>query len=93
MFKIINPPDPFPPVSKSKQMDIIEVTKDSIIFLTNIRNGGMITQTDGSTEYTPFLINQSYRDILEDSIIDLSADLVKMNKHLIKGFSKTNKIK
>lgn len=81
------------PEPKSKQLEIIEITKDNIIFLNNIKNTGIMVSGDSGQEYTPFMINQNYRDILDTQIMDLSTNLVEMNKHIIRNFSSSKKFK
>ena len=78
---------------RPNQMEIMRITKDNIMFLSNIKNQGVFLNSSDNQEYRAFMYNKQYRDILDDNIMDLSCSLVSMNKHMIKNFSRSKSYK
>lgn len=72
---------------KLNQTDIMALTKANILFLSNLKSQGMLVQSESGFEFLPNIKNQQYRDILDDSIIELTSSLMSMNRHIIKKFS------
>jgi hypothetical protein len=73
------------------QSDIMSMTKDTIMFLTQIKNAGVVLEGKESEGmcYQRFMTKIIDRDLLDSRILELTEELVDMNLHIIKNFSRS----
>ena len=75
------------------QSDIMAITKENIMFLSQVKNMAVFLQNkegDGNS-YSRFLSDSNHRKLLDDRIVELSEELVNMNLHIIKNFKRSKK--
>jgi hypothetical protein len=73
---------------KSKRLnqeDVMRITRENIMFLSGLKNCGVITGSDSNKTYQS-LMEEDFVMMLETNILDLTQDLVALNKKVLKRF-------